>query len=308
MRTDKILRQEILPFLPQAWEMAICTVDDGIEGQMTEIRLRVGQSVCVRYGQEEVILPMIVVTRHDLEMIVSALCHHSRYAVESELKGGYLTIRGGHRVGIAGQAVLDGGKIKRIKEISSMAIRIAREVIGSAREIIPYVYERGQIFSTLIVAPPYCGKTTILRDLIRCLSEGEGDCPGVQVALADERSEIAGVYRGMPMLAVGARTDVIDGAPKAEAMMLLVRAMSPRVIATDELGRKEDFIAVKEAVRTGVAVIATLHGRSWADVTHRMGTSQDEVLTLFERVIFLTDYPTIGTIREVVCARKMAIR
>lgn len=300
MKKDNVLIEDVFPFLPQVWGRAIERACDARDEQLTEMRLRVGRTICLRYGLDEVSLKDYVVTGEDLEQIVSALCHHSRYAMERELRAGYITIRGGHRVGLAGQAVVVDGKVRLLKEISSVAIRIAREVIGAADGLLPYVYSDGQIVSTLLVAPPYAGKTTVLRDLVRQLSDGSEKHRGVQVGIADERSEIAGIDSGRMRLSVGVRTDVIDGASKAEAMMMLIRAMSPMVIATDELGRKEDFVAVEEAVHAGIAVIATLHGRNWQDVTHRMGRTRDAVLSLFGRVVFLTNQPSMGTIREVV--------
>lgn len=308
MDTDRVLAEDIIPFLPLSWGEAVCDADKRQQDRLTELRLRAGQRICLRYGREEVSVDGIVVTVQELDSIVSALCHHSRYAIESELKNGYITIRGGHRIGLAGQAVLADGKIKLLKEIGSMTIRIAREVIGSAQKLVPYVRDGERILSTLIVAPPYSGKTTILRDLIRILSDGDMHHRGVQVAVADERSEIAGMYLGQAMLDVGSRTDVIDGAPKAESMMLLIRAMSPEVIATDELGRKEDFAAVEEAVRAGVAVIATLHGRSRQDVMYRMGKQMDGVLAVFERIVFLADRPTMGAIRAVMSREEVSSR
>lgn len=296
---DRVLTEDIIPFLPQEWGDAIEAADDRQTRRVTEVRLRAGKNICLRYGTDEIILTEYMVTVRDLAMIVSSLCHHSCYAMESELQNGYITIRGGHRVGIAGQAVLAEGKIKLLKEIGSLVIRVARQVIGAANKLVDYVRDGQRVKSTLIVAPPYCGKTTILRDLIRLLSDGDAHHRGVQVALADERSELASVYRGLPMLNVGARTDVVCGAPKAEAMMLLVRAMSPCVVATDELGKKEDFVAVEEALHMGVVVIATLHGQDWRDVVHRMDKPQEKVLSLFHNVIFLTNRPTMGTIREV---------
>lgn len=300
MEKDYVLIEDVFPFLPQVWGRAIERVCDEKKYQLSEVRLRVGRAICLRYGLEEVSLPDYVVTGEDLEQIVSALCHYSCYAMERELKAGYITIRGGHRIGLAGQAVVVDGKVRLLKEISSIVIRIAREVIGAADALLPYVYNDGQIVSTLIVAPPYAGKTTVLRDLVRQLSDGGEKHHGVQVGVADERSEIAGMDNGQMSLSVGGRTDVIDGASKAEAMMMLIRAMSPAVIATDELGRKEDFVAVEEAVHAGIAVIATLHGRNWQDVAYRMGRTRDAVLSIFGRVVFLTNQPRMGTIREVV--------
>ncbi len=303
MKTDMILEKEIFPFLPEKWGQVIRAEDALHEGEISEIRLRVGEPIRLRYGMREVSLSCEAkVSAKQLENVVSSCCQHSRYAMESELRNGYITIRGGHRVGMAGQAVAAQGEVKMLKHIHSLAIRIARAVIGCADGILPYVWKGGRVQSTLIVAPPYSGKTTILRDLVRQISDGDENSKraGVIVGLADERSEIAGAYQGIPRLNVGARTEVIDGAPKASAMMMLIRAMSPNVIATDELGRQEDMMAVEEAVHTGIAVIATLHGRDWDDVLKRMKKSSQEVFALFSNIIFLDNYPTFAAIRKVI--------
>ena len=302
MKTDMILEEDIFPFLPEKWGQVIREEDALREERISEIRLRVGEPIRLRYGVAEVAVSHERITAQCLERVISSCCHHSRYAMESELKNGYITIRGGHRIGMAGQAVITRGEIKMLKHIHSLVIRIAREVIGSADSILPYVWKDGRVQNTLIVAPPYSGKTTILRDLVRQLSDGDESCGrcGVVVGVADERSEIAGAYQGIPRLNVGARTEVIDGAPKASAMMMLIRAMSPAVIVTDELGRREDITAVEEAVHAGIAVMATLHGRDIEDVLARMNKTERELLALFSCIIFLDNKPRMGTVRKVI--------
>ncbi|MBO5244901.1 MAG: stage III sporulation protein AA, partial [Selenomonadales bacterium] len=234
-----------------------------------------------------------------MEDVMSSLCHHSRYAMESELKNGYVTIRGGHRIGMAGQAVVAEGTVKQIGQIHSLSIRVARASVGCAEKVFPYIWERDRVRSTLIAAPPYCGKTTILRDLIRLVSDGDDRCgrQGLTVGVADERSEITGAYQGIPTLAVGARTDVIVGAPKAEAVMMLLRAMSPAVVAMDELGGADDVAAAECAAYMGAAVIATIHARSQRDIMRRMNKTRSKMFDLFESVVFLDNRPTMGTIR-----------
>lgn len=300
MRIDKVLEEDIFPFLPEAWGRAIRHADTASDETVNEVRLRVGQPICLRYGLREVIVPSThIVSARQIADIVSSLCHHSRYAMESELKNGYITIRGGHRIGLAGQAVVADGRVKLIGQIHSLAIRVAREAVGCAESVLPHLWKHGRVRSTLIVAPPYCGKTTILRDLIRLVSNGDAASgrQGLTVGVADERSEITGAYQGIPTLAVGARTDVIVGAPKGAAVMTLLRAMSPAVIAMDELGGADDIAAAEEAAHMGVGVIATLHGRSWRDITRRLDKTREEIFDLFECIVFLDDHPTIGSIR-----------
>lgn len=302
MKADMILEEDIFPFLPEKWGEVIRAEDTRREEKISEVRLRDGEPIRLRYGLQEVTLSCdVIVSTKEIDSIVSSFCQHSRYAVGSELQNGYITIRGGHRVGMAGQAVVAHGTVKMLKHIHSLVIRIARSIVGCADRLLPYVCENGRVHSTLIVAPPYSGKTTILRDLVRQLSDGDNQCSrhGVVVGLADERSEIAGAYQGIPRLQVGARTDVIDGAPKSSAMMMLIRAMSPAVIATDELGRREDMIAVEEAIHAGIAVIATLHGRCLDDVLVRMNRTSREVFAMFSSIIFLDNRPMMGTIHSV---------
>ena len=300
MQSDKILEQDIFPFLPEVWGDAVRSVIAMRGETVNELRLRVGQPICLRYGLREVAVPMnTVVSARQMEDVMSSLCHHSRYAMESELKNGYVTIRGGHRIGMAGQAVVAEGTVKQIGQIHSLSIRVARASVGCAEKVFPYIWERDRVRSTLIAAPPYCGKTTILRDLIRLVSDGDDRCgrQGLTVGVADERSEITGAYQGIPTLAVGARTDVIVGAPKAEAVMMLLRAMSPAVVAMDELGGADDVAAAECAAYMGAAVIATIHARSQRDIMRRMNKTRSKMFDLFESVVFLDNRPTMGTIR-----------
>lgn len=179
---------------------------------------------------------------------------NSLYAHEDELSGGFVTIRGGHRIGIAGSAPC--GKIRSYGDISSLNYRIAHEHIGIAEPLLPKIIKGGRVLSTLIVSPPMCGKTSLLRDLIRCISSRQ-----IRVGVCDTRREIAAVYDGEPCMDVS-DADIISGMSKPAAMMMLLRCMSPEVIACDELGDAADFKCVSQLLSSGVAVIATLHAYS----------------------------------------------
>jgi stage III sporulation protein AA len=186
--------------------------------------------------------------------MVSVLMGHSLYAREGELASGFLTLAGGNRAGISGAFGGRAGKIGDIADISSVCIRIAHERKGCADKVMERVRAaRGVI----IISPPGLGKTTLLRDIVRQLS-----CGGMQVSLMDERGEVAACRRGAPSLDVGPRTDVYSLCPKAEGMLLALRAMAPDVIAADELGAAEDAAAVREAARCGVRLVTTAHGDS----------------------------------------------
>jgi stage III sporulation protein AA len=226
------------------------------------------------------------------------------YTLEEELKRGYITVSGGHRVGLAGKTVLEQGRVKHLKEIASFNIRIAREVRGAARELMPKLYdaEAGTIRHTLIVSPPQQGKTTLIRDIARALSTGDiaredgAPSPPLKVGIVDERSEIAACIKGVPTFDVGPRTDVLDGCPKAEGMMMMIRAMSPDVIIVDEIGRPEDAEAIHEALHAGIRIVATAHGQSFRDIAGRPMLRELVSEQIFQRYVVIGHTYGIGRV------------
>lgn len=258
-------------------------IRNGLKGgnwqdNLEEIRVRIGQPIefsydtdirylaveggrCRFYSGDELRRGEVPyrICMTDIAEMLNYISNYSLYAYKEEMKQGYLTVEGGHRIGIAGGVVTENGKITGLHHVSFLNIRVAHERRGCAGEIIPWIRHCGNIYNTLFLSAPGAGKTTYLRDSIRMLSEGSREHPGVKVCVVDERSEIAACHMGIPQNNLGPRTDVLDGCRKAEGMQLLLRSMSPQVLAVDELGGEEDFKAVEQAVYSGSRVLGTVH-------------------------------------------------
>ena len=287
--------REIFPGrLQERMEKALQIIED-----VQEIRVRVYAPLMIRSkGKEYFVTESGQVTNRrnpvdnmqpgDLEDIIFHICRSSLYAYEEEIKRGYLTIEGGYRIGVAGQAVLDSaGMIKTIKNISFLNIRIAHEVIGASKTVLKELYEEEKIKNTLIISPPGYGKTTFLRDLVREVSNGNRYGNGLHCCVIDERSEIAGSFRGVPQLDVGIRTDVLDGCPKAVGMMMVLRSMAPQVIAVDELGTIEDVHTLFSVIRSGCILLATIHGGDIHDIKSKSFLGEVIKEKVFERYVVI---------------------
>lgn len=247
-------------------------------GRPEEIRMRIGQPVLLDTGSQELFWDKQAgritasmekayrATEQDMKDVVLYMSNYSLYAFEEELRAGFLTIQGGHRIGIAGKTVCEGGSVRTIRQISFLNIRIAGEHKGCADQVLPHIRCENGIYNTLILSPPGMGKTTLLRDCIRQLSTGSSRYPGLKVGVVDERSEIAACYLGQPQNDLGPRTDVMDCCPKSEGMLLLLRSMSPQIIGVDELGGGADYEAVEYALHCGCQILGTMHGESMEEI------------------------------------------
>lgn len=264
-----------------------------VENKLQEIRVKIEKPVIINLFNEEIILDYKV-TREDMKYILQRISNYSLYAYEEEIKQGFITLKGGHRVGIAGECVMDEGKIKTIRNIASLNIRICREIVGCSNKVMKYIYDGEKVYNTLIISPPKCGKTTILRDIARNISNFKK-----KIAIIDERSEIASSYLGVPQMDVGIRSDVLDNCLKSEGMMMAIRSLSPEVIICDEIGTNKDIDALQVAFNSGVNIIVTLHGANIHDFLKRNVFKDLIENNIVQRVIILGNSKGVGTVENI---------
>lgn len=304
-----------LEILPLNLQRQVFDLDESTLSQMEELRLRLSQPIELvgQFGSRFLkrdhgltLLPAEAATLSvaDRNYIVQQVSQHSLYAVEEELRRGFVTIAGGHRVGVAGRVVLSGdGKVKSIRTISSLNVRIARAVPGVATPLRPFLASKGdgRPHSTLVLSPPQCGKTTLIRDIARQWSENlfaRRSVPA-KVVIVDERSEIAGCVDGIPQFSLGPRIDVLDACPKADGMFMAIRSLSPDIVVTDEIGREQDAVAVMEALYSGVSIVTTAHAFSlddWRKRPHMEGLFASRA---FSRYVLLGRSKGPGTIEAI---------
>ncbi len=278
--------------------------------KLQEIRLRVMSPLLLQYENQEYYMDRegrlkkepgnaYIVSREDIKETVEYISNYSLYAYEEEIRQGFITVQGGHRVGMAGKVIMEKDGIKSMKYISFINIRLSHQIKGCADPLIPFITDGMEVRHTLIISPPRCGKTTLLRDLIRQLSNGSKTHRGVTVGVVDERSEIGACYMGTPQNDLGIRTDVLDCCPKARGMMMLIRTMAPEVIAVDEIGGRQDMEAIEYVRNCGCKLIATVHGSSIDDIRTKPLLRKLIQEHTFERYVVLGDTKSAGRITEV---------
>lgn len=301
-------KEEILRVLSVKLRKLIANANLNFE-DLQELRLRVNGPLIVVYQNKEYFISQnselknnkkeaYFINQNEMRETMEYISNYSLYAFEDELRQGFITIQGGHRVGVAGKIILEEERIKHMKHISFINIRLSHQIKGCASQIMSYIADEETVYHTLIVAPPGGGKTTLLRDVIRQLSDGENG-KGVTVGVVDERSEIAACYMGVPQNELGIRTDILDCCPKAEGMMMLIRSMSPKIIAVDEVGSREDIEAIEYVINCGCKLIATVHGSTIDDVRNKPLLGRLVKEKVFERYILLTGKNKLGQIDEI---------
>lgn len=286
-----------------------------------EIRMRAGAPLFVIYKNEEYAMDAhgvllrdrtgmglfpeaYRVTPADVEETLECAARYSLYAFEEELKQGFITVSGGCRIGVAGRVILDRGAVKTIKPITFLNIRFSHQVKGCADGLLPHLYEkdgtgRRELYHTLFLSPPRCGKTTLLRDVVRQVSDGNRMAPGKTVGVVDERSEIGACFQGVPQNDLGIRTDVLDCCPKAAGMMMLIRSMAPSVVAVDEIGGEADLEALHYVLNCGCRILATVHGSSMEDIGKKPGLKRLFEERVFGRYVVLSGRKGAGTVEDI---------
>ena len=271
---------------------------------LEEIRIKANVNIILKIGQADIIVDYIT-NQDELLQILQTICDNSIYSYQSQICNGYITLKGGHRVGITGSTVIEDGKVKNITYIYSLNFRVAKEIIGCSASIIKDILklEENTIYNTIIVSPPGRGKTTLLRDIVRQISNGipKLGFKGINVGVVDERDEISAMYKGIPQNEIGIRTDVLSNIPKAIGMKMLIRSMNPKVIVADEIGTEDDAKAINYAVCSGVKGIFTAHGENIEDILLNPILSKLYSLNVFELLLFIDENRNI---KKHICKRK----
>ena len=299
---QKLYREELLQIFPQKLRQRI---EESVTFKnLTEIRLRADLPVLIETTQENYFLKKEeaaekrraiakeednwILSPEQLKLIFEKISQYSVFAYTEEIGEGFITLKGGHRAGLCGKYYYRGEEKPQIKHISSINLRVAREVIGCAECIVPKLFEGNTFCHTLLISPPGCGKTTYLRDIIRLLSDGTDTITGKNVAVVDERSEIGNRTREGIGFYLGNRTDLMDHCPKAAGMLMMLRTMTPEILAADEIGGEKDIKAMAYVRNCGCRLLMTVHGNSMQDIFARPVLGEYLKKYPFERYVFLS--------------------
>ena len=287
--------QAVLHCLPPQIRSRIQQLSAAELAQVQEIRLRAERPVCIQiHGREQLLQPESVLSQKAVEQVFQAVCEYSVYRYAKEIAEGFVTIAGGNRVGIAGSAVYQEGKLVQMRHISGLNFRVSHAVTGCAESLYRRTCAR-QPVSLLLVGAVGSGKTTMLRDLCRLLGASH------RLTLVDERSEIAAVHHGVSQSDVGLHTDVLDGFPRAEGLLTALRVMTPEVLVCDEIGTEADAQAILRIHGCGVPVIASAHGTSWEDLERRPVLRQllEQGVFRYAAILSVQEQGVVRTLRQV---------
>ncbi|OPJ56936.1 stage III sporulation protein AA [Alkalithermobacter paradoxus] len=308
------LPEEIVNSLSPRIKTLVHNASYDFRGEIEEIRMRVKRPLMLIGNNKEYFISdkgrvftkfnseCYIVSSEDIEQTFQIICKHSIHSFLEDIKKGFITVRGGHRVGLGGKVLIEGDNIKNIKHISSLNIRISKQVLNCSKRVLRHIISSSnKINNTLIISPPQCGKTTLLRDIVRNISNGvdEYNFEGLKTVVIDERNEISGSYLGMPQMDIGIRTDIIESCPKDIGIMMVLRAMSPNVIVTDEIGSSKEINALYNALNGGVSLITTVHGYGMEDIQNRKEINRLLDKELFKKVIVLSNRLGPGTVEKI---------
>ena len=282
------MNKDILKYFPEKIKNVI--EENLADLNLEEIRIRNNKPIILKSSDQEKLIRYYP-NSDEMMTILQLICENSIYTYQKQIAEGFVTLKGGHRVGLSGSCVMEKGEVINISYISSFNFRISRQIIGCSKNALKYILDINKkiVKNTLIVSPPGSGKTTLLRDVIRQISSGIKSVKfkGQTVGVVDERGEIASLYRGEAQNEIGSKTDVIENTTKSIGMKMLIRSMAPEVIVADEIGGQNDIEVIKYAICSGCKGIFTAHGASFDDIYMNPVLKELVNSHIFEIIMFL---------------------